>query len=158
MILLKSSENHDWPWSRSGEAAEAVFARTFPSLYAHLKPLEDALRKRQDHGRFWWELRSCAYYSAFECTKIIHTDIAWRAQFAYSDKPVYLVNTAYVWPTSDLYLLAVLNSPLMWSYMWRNAMHGKDEVLRLIYSFTESLPIARPPTRCTLRSNQQSSG
>ncbi|WP_423226246.1 Eco57I restriction-modification methylase domain-containing protein [Candidatus Amarolinea aalborgensis] len=144
MILLKSSENYEWPWSRSGESAETVFARTFPSLYAYLKPHEDALRKRQDQGRFWWELRSCDYYSAFERPKIIHTDIAWRAQFAYSDKPVFLVNTAYVWPTSDLYLLAVVNSPLMWAYMWRNAMHGKDEVLRLIYSFTESLPIAQP--------------
>jgi len=144
MILLKSSENFDWPWSKSGESAEAVFARTFPSLHAHLKPHEDALRKRQDQGRFWWELRSCDYYSAFERPKIIHTDIAWRAQFAYSDKPVFLVNTAYVWPTSDLYLLAVVNSPLMWAYMWRNTMHGKDEVLRLIYSFTEALPIAQP--------------
>jgi hypothetical protein len=28
--------------------------------------------------------------------------------------------------------------------MWRNAIHGKDEALRLIYSFTETLPIARP--------------
>lgn len=144
MILLKSSENFDWPWSRSGESAEAVFAHTFPSLHAYLKPHEDALRKRQDQGRFWWELRSCDYYSAFEHSKIIHTDLAWRAQFAYSDTPVYLVNTAYVWPASDLYLLAVVNSPLMWAYMWRNAIHGKDEVLRLIYSFTESLPIAQP--------------
>jgi hypothetical protein len=32
----------------------------------------------------------------------------------------------------------------MWAYMWRNAVHGKDEALRLIYSFTESLPIAPP--------------
>ncbi|MBK6433547.1 MAG: Eco57I restriction-modification methylase domain-containing protein [Anaerolineae bacterium] len=144
MILLKSSENFDWPWSKSGESAEAIFAHAFPSLHAYLKPHEGALRKRQDQGRFWWELRSCDYYSVFRHPKIIHTDIAWRAQFAYSDKPVFLVNTAYVWPTNDLYLLAVVNSPLMWAYMWRNAMHGKDEVLRLIYSFTESLPIAQP--------------
>jgi hypothetical protein len=57
----------------------------------------------------------------------------------------YLLNTAYMWPTANLWLLAVINSPLMWAYMWRNATHGKDEALRLIYSFTEALPIA-PPT------------
>ncbi|MBK8905736.1 MAG: hypothetical protein IPM53_31425 [Anaerolineaceae bacterium] len=37
-----------------------------------------------------------------------------------------------------------LYSPLLWSFMWRNAMHGKDEALRLIYSFVENLPIAVP--------------
>jgi hypothetical protein len=49
-----------------------------------------------------------------------------------------------MWPTRDLYLLAVLNSPLLWAYMWRKAIHGKDEALRLIYSFIETLPIALP--------------
>jgi hypothetical protein len=49
-----------------------------------------------------------------------------------------------MWPTNDLYLLAVVNSPLLWSYMWRNAVHGKDEALRMIYSFVETLPIAEP--------------
>jgi hypothetical protein len=39
----------------------------------------------------------------------------------------------------------VVNSSLLWAYMWRNVTHGKDEALRLIYSFTETLPIA-PPT------------
>jgi hypothetical protein len=56
-----------------------------------------------------------------------------------------LLNTAYFWNTDDLYLLAVVNSPLLWSFMWRNATHGKDEALRIVYSFTETLPIA-PPT------------
>jgi hypothetical protein len=50
-----------------------------------------------------------------------------------------------MWPTADLWVLAVVNSPLLWSYMWRNATHGKDEALRLIDSFTETLPIAPPP-------------
>src|SRR5206468_2807922 len=59
-----------------------------------------------------------------------------------------LLNTAYLWPIVDLYVLAVVNSPLLWTYMWRHAMHGKDEALRLIYSFVETLPIA-PPTDAT---------
>ncbi len=90
-------------------------------------------------------MRSCSYYDAFEQPKIIHTDITWRPQFAVVIDPTYLLNTAYFWPTDDPWLLAVVNSPLLWSYMWRNATHGKDEALRLIYSFTETLPIA-PPT------------
>ena len=145
MIVLKSSGDHNWPWSDAGDDAEETFRQTYPSLYGHMKPLEDRLRKRQDKGRYWWELRSCAYCDAFEQPKIIHTAITWRPQFAVVYEPTYLVNTAYLWPMADLWLLAVVNSPLLWAYMWRNATHGKDEALRLIYSFTKTLPIA-PPT------------
>jgi hypothetical protein len=144
MLVLKSSGDHNWPWSDAGEDAEEVFGQTYPSLYEHMKRLEHKLRKRQDKGRYWWELRSCAYYDAFEQPKIVHTDITWRPQFAVVHEPTYLLNTAYLWPTADVWLLAVVNSPLIWAYMWRNATHGKDEALRLIYSFTETLPIATP--------------
>jgi len=37
-----------------------------------------------------------------------------------------------------------MNSPLLWAFMWRHAQHAKDEALRLIYSFTTTLPIAEP--------------
>ena len=144
MIVLKSSGDHAWAWRDASDGAEEIFARTYPSLYAHLKPLQARLMKRQDQGRFWWELRSCDYYSVFEKPKIVHTDIAWRAQFAFSDSTPFFVNTCYLWPTEDLYALAVLNSPLMWVFLWRNAQHGKDEALRLFSSFMMTLPIAEP--------------
>ena len=32
----------------------------------------------------------------------------------------------------------------MWAYMWRNTIHGKDEVLRLKTVYMETLPIAQP--------------
>lgn len=144
MILLKSSGDHVWPWSSTKNNAEETFRQTYPSLHNHMKPLEPKLLKRQDKGRFWWELRSCAYYDAFEQPKIIHTDMTWRPQFAVVHEPTYLLNTAYLWPTNDPWLLAVVNSSLLWSYMWRNATHGKDEALRITHSFTEILPIAQP--------------
>ena len=144
IIVLKSSGDHVWPWTGTKDPEEG-FQRTCPSLYAHMKLLEPSLRKRQDQGRYWWELRACAYYNAFEKPKIVHTDITWRPQFAHVEEPTYLLNTAYMWPTDDLWLVAVVNSPLLWAYMWRNATHGKDEALRIGYSFTEKLPIV-PPT------------
>jgi hypothetical protein len=109
-----------------------------------MKPLQDRLMARQDKGRYWWELRSCDYYSAFDAPKIVHTDIAWLPQFAYSDAPLYFVNTCYFWSTTDLFALAAMNSPLLWAYMWRHAQHGKDEALRLFNSFTTTLPVADP--------------
>ncbi|MGC8640059.1 MAG: Eco57I restriction-modification methylase domain-containing protein, partial [Isosphaeraceae bacterium] len=62
MIALKSSGDHAWPWSseRDTESAEGIFRQTYPSLYARLKPMQEALMMRQDKGRFWWELRACA--------------------------------------------------------------------------------------------------
>jgi hypothetical protein len=56
---------------------------------------------------------------------------------------LYFVNTVYMWPANDLFLLGVMNSPLMWSYMWRNAQHGKDEALRLFTAFLETAPVPR---------------
>ncbi len=145
MVVLRSSSNHHWPWSESADDdAEAVFRQTYPSLYARMKTRQAALTARQDQGRYWWELRSCDYYGAFDTPKIVHADITWRPQFAYSDAPVYLLNTCYVWPGADHFVLAVLNSPLLWAFMWRHAQHGKDEALRLIYSFISTLPIADP--------------
>ncbi|MBK1621163.1 hypothetical protein CKO42_22635 [Lamprobacter modestohalophilus] len=144
MIVLKSSGDHVWPWSHAGDDAEAAFARTYPSLHAQMKPLQARLMKRQDKGRFWWELRSCDYYAVFDHPKIVHTDIAWRAQFAFSKETSFFVNTSYLWSTDDLYVLGVLNSPLMWAFLWRNAQHGKDEALRLFSTLTVSLPIAEP--------------
>jgi hypothetical protein len=144
MIVLASSGNCTWPWSRSGELAETVFAQTHPSLYQYFKPLQDRLMARQDKGQYWWELRSCDYYNAFDTPKVVYGEITWRSQFAYSTDPLYFLNTSYVLPTNDLFVLAVLNSPLMWAYLWRNAQHGKDEALRLLGSFMMSLPIAEP--------------
>jgi methylase of polypeptide subunit release factors len=144
IILLKSSGDQPWPWSNatSEREAEDILARTYPAIHQHLKGHEERLRRRSDQGHFWWELRSCDYYDLFKAPNIVHTDITWRAEFAFVDEPLYLVNTAYMWPSDDLYLLGVVNSPLMWSYMWRHAQHGKDEALRIIHSFVSTLPIA----------------
>jgi hypothetical protein len=33
-------------------------------------------------------------------------------------------------PADDLWIMAVLNSPIGWWYAWRKAQHGMDEALR----------------------------
>jgi hypothetical protein len=47
-------------------------------------------------------------------------------------------------PTDDLYLLAVLNSPLIWWHNWRALTHLKDEALSPMGYMMGSLPIAAP--------------
>lgn len=149
LILLKSSGDHRWPWSRSAteDAAARVFAQTYPALYGHLRPLEGKLRSRADRGRFWWELRSCAYYESFERAKLIYPDILWQSSFCLSPAATYTNNTAYLLPTDDLWLLCCLNSPVIWSYLWGTAQHAKDEALRMFSESVATIPIAAPSPR-----------
>lgn len=151
-------------WSPEWTNLWMIFARrgididAYPAIKNHLLSFREQLEPkpkdwvgegwpgRKPGSYRWYEIQDAVdCWPMFEQPKIIHTDITWKSQFAFSEMPTYLLNTAYMWPTSDLYLLAVVNSPLLWAYMWRKAMHGKDEALRLIYSFVTTLPIA-PPT------------
>jgi methylase of polypeptide subunit release factors len=144
LLALKSSENHQWCWSDSGDKAEEVFSKTYPSVYAHLFQFRDALIKRQDQGRYWWELRSCAYWDSFEKPKIMFPEITWRPEWCLDATGILCNNTAYIVPTDDLWVLAVANAPVTWWFAWRCAVHGKDEALRFIKAFVKDLPIPQP--------------
>ena len=141
MILLKSSANHDWPWSGAGEDAEGVFRSSYPSVFGHVKPYQEQLENREDKGRFWWELRSCSYYDVFDKPKVLWQDLGYHSKFCFSSTAAISEATCFSLSTDDLWLLAVLNSPLMWVYLWRHTIHGKDEVLRLKTLYMEKLPI-----------------
>lgn len=156
MIVMKSSSDHAWPWAAAAteSEAEAIFARTYPSIHRRFKVLESyveddkpkGLRHRQDQGRFWWELRPCAYYDQMDRPKIVYTEITWSNSFGIDDDGRYINNTAYFLPTTELWLPSVLNSPLTWWYSWRKAQHGKDEALRFMDAYIRPFPLAAPLT------------
>jgi len=144
MIVIRSSGDYTWPWSQAGEKAEDVFRQTYPSIHARFKPLEAALRKRQDQGKNWWELRACAYWDRFDQPKIVYQEIQFHPCYAFDRAGMFGNNKTFFVPSDDLYLLAVLNSPLMWWHNWRYLPHMKDEALSPVGFLMESLPIARP--------------
>ncbi len=119
MILLKSSENYDWPWSNAGDRAEEIFAASFPAIYSFFSPFKTKMEKRWDKGRFWWELRSCSYYDEFSKPKIIYQEIQFHPAYSFDTENFFMNNKVFLLPVDDLYLLAVLNSPLMWWHNWR---------------------------------------
>lgn len=147
MIVLPSSDNHPWPWSDAGDKAETVFARTYPAIHGHINKARTAVIKRQDQGRYWWELRSCAYWAAFDKPKLMYPEITWRAEWGLDTKGTLCNNTAYILPSEDLWILAVANAPVSWWYAWRTAVHGKDEALRFIKDFVQDLPIPAPTAK-----------
>lgn len=154
MIVMKSSENHAWPWADSGEDAEANFAKCLPAIHAHLTTFRETLNARQDQGRYWWELRSCAYWSSFDKPKIMYPEITWRAEWCLDAKGTLSNNTAYFVPTDDLWILAVANAPVTWWFSWRNAVHGKDEALRFIKDYAKTIPIPSPTAEQQDTANQ----
>jgi hypothetical protein len=144
MIVMKSSADHAWPWADEKAVPEQVFRESFPALYHHFKPFEKELRRREDQGRHWWELRPSKNYRYFEGTYIAYQDIAFHSAFALSSGAVPEM-TAFCLPKADdNFLLAVLNSPLMWHLVSRITLHGKDEALRLKTDKMETIPIAVP--------------
>jgi hypothetical protein len=114
MLALKSSGNYPWPWANTSDGAEAVFATTYPAIFAHLSHYRDALEKRQDQGEHWWELRACAYWEKFDRPKVMYQDITWESCFCFDEGGALANNTVYFLSTADPWVLAVLNSPVAW--------------------------------------------
>lgn len=154
MIVMKSSSDHPWPWAGAPDekAAERLFQQTYPAIYRHLKSFEviqdprggrpKGLRHREDQGRYWWELRPCGYYAAFDAPKTLYVDIAWTPSFLVDRRQRFTNNTCYFLPSAAPDVAASLNAPIGWWFAWRRAQHGKDEALRFFTSFMETYPVA----------------
>jgi hypothetical protein len=149
LLAIPSSANHEWPWSNAGDEAENVFAATYPAVYAHLNEHRGPAIKRQDQGRFWWELRACAYWEIFEQPKIVWPDISKLPRFSLDSSKVYVGNTVYTVPLNDAYLLGVLSSWATWFFISKTAqplrLRGDRWQYRLFTQFMESVPIPDAP-------------
>jgi hypothetical protein len=143
VIAIPSSSNRDWPWShcKDERQAEDIFAQAYPALHQHLKAFEPELRQCQNQGRFWWELRSCNYLGTLERPKIVVQQILYHSVFALDTERYWVNAKVYFLPTDDRYLLALLNSRIMWWYIYRKWTHMKDEALTVQKQKVLSLPI-----------------
>jgi len=129
------SERAAWNW----------FSNEYPKLAGHLAQFTDALKKRQDQGDYWWELRPCDYYQHLDAPKIIFPDICKGPRFYVDRSGIYLANTAYCLGTDDLYLLGVLNSRLFWFAISNISIpfgiRAGEYRYRLIYQYMEKVSI-----------------
>lgn len=114
LIKIESSANKRHPWTDlPAAAAEAKFVKTWPAIHHWFAAHRDALVKRYDKGRYFWELRACDYWEAFEETKIIIPAIAARPEAAPDPNGFYCNNKATVFLTKNVgFVLAVVNSPV----------------------------------------------
>ena len=129
------AEKQAWEW----------LGKKHPGIANHLTPFTDALRKRQDQGDYWWELRPCDYYSYLDAPKIIFPDICKGPRFCIDRSGIYLANTAYCLGSDSLYLLGLLNSRLFWFAISNISIpfgiRAGEYRYRLIYQYMEKVPI-----------------
>ncbi|MBD2131829.1 Eco57I restriction-modification methylase domain-containing protein [Sphaerospermopsis sp. FACHB-1094] len=114
-------------------------------LEEHRKGLE--LRPEVKQGRFPWYALSrygSGYSHLFEQPKIVWKDLSTYSEFCFDNTGIFTNDLCFIFSSSDLWILAVLNSPLMWYYLSRTTIHGLNETLRLKNIYMENLPIAQP--------------
>ncbi len=145
LLALQSSQERPWPWTGCSEPeARAVFASAYPGAWARLAPMEAALRARSDQGARWWELRRTGAWAALLGPKLLWPDLAWRPTFRLDPGGQIPGDTCFVWPSADPWVLAAIQHPLSWWWLWHRAQRGKDEVLRLKRAIMRRLPIPQP--------------
>ncbi|MFN6515875.1 MAG: Eco57I restriction-modification methylase domain-containing protein [Nostoc sp. CreGUA01] len=124
----------------------------YPAIFTHLKQWESDLKKRYDKGKYWWELRACDYYAAFEHPKIIYPVIAKESRFAFDTTGAFTNDKAFIIPVNELYLLGILNSSPVWEYLKSmcSELLGKSLELRSIYMNKIPIPHASTTERETI--------
>lgn len=86
--------------------------KDYPSAYEYLSQYQKELRKRQDKGNNWWNLRSCKYYNEFENPKIIYIHTAKKHEFYLDLDGRYINNSCYMIISDSSFLFCFLNSKL----------------------------------------------
>jgi len=68
----------------------------------------------------WYEIQDTIdYYAEFEKPKIVWPEIAKESRFAWEEKLYFYNKTCFIMPSTDFYLLALLNSKLIWHFLLR---------------------------------------
>ena len=142
IIKLESSENKQHPWSgKSEKEAEKCFAATYPAIHARFEEFRSALKNRDDQGKYFWELRSCAYWNEFDKPGVIYPELALVPQYAYSQQGWICDCTLYVIPTPAMYLVALMNSVVVRFFFQQIAPKMRGDYLRFKALYMSQIPI-----------------
>ena len=118
LIRVESSENRDHPWSgMPAREAERSFARAFPSVRDFFHEHRQALVDRYDQGKFFWELRACAYWAEFDQPKIILGRFMDKPTYAFDADGRYTNNALSMIAGVTPFLACVLNSSTSWWFL-----------------------------------------
>lgn len=142
LILFKSK------WTKkiygdeiSEESALKQLQKDYPKLINIIFPFEGKAKKRFDKGDFFWELRNCAYYDLFGKPKIVFPNLQNKNKFAFDETGAFINAPAVIVPTTDKFLLAVLNSKLAWYFLSNICVVRSGGYIEVKPQYFEQIPI-----------------
>ncbi|NWJ97022.1 MAG: Eco57I restriction-modification methylase domain-containing protein, partial [Chloroflexi bacterium] len=125
-------------------AYRGVNISNYPAILNHLSQYETQLRKKAGGGQ-WYELQaSPGDFSRFENQKIVYPDIAPSCRFSYDSSGMYGVNTLYFIPSTDMYLLGLLNATVTEFYYRFLSSQIRGGYLRFFSIYVGQIPISTP--------------
>lgn len=127
--------------SRNTKDAWGWMRKNYPAVAGHLAPFEDACKKRQDKGEYWWELRACDYYPEFEKPKIIYPNICKSPQFTFDNDFIFTNQKCFIIPIDDSYLIGLLNSRLSFFIFKQIFPKLRGDYFEPSYIFFKDFPI-----------------
>ena len=143
IIHIPSSKNKQWPWSDIMDSSEAeqVFKENYPAISKHIKHYKDELNTEENRARFYWEFPSYRVFPRLTALKIIYRASGPSVSAAYDISGGVLLKSAYFIPTTDLHLLAILNSKLCSWYAHRKFKSPNNKYLLFSQKNMKKIPI-----------------
>jgi adenine-specific DNA-methyltransferase len=134
----------------SSSTAEKEFEKRYPAVFNHLLQFKDRLsaRNKAETGiRYeWYALQRCAatYWQDFEQPKILYQEIATDQAFTWDESGSFSNNKTFLIPGADFYLLALLNSKIIWFFLDKVAskLSGGAYAMQSIYLSLIPIPQA----------------
>ena len=139
----------------------------YPAIKRHLDSFRERLEPkprgyagskwpgRKEGGYKWFELQDpIEYWREFEKPKIFYQVIQFHPRYSLDTEGTLGNDKTFFLPTADLFLLAVMNSPLMWWFNWHHLVHMKDEALTPLGYLMGQLPIPDPLPAARKRAKQ----
>jgi hypothetical protein len=117
----------------------------YPTILKHLYNYKEALEKRWDKGKYWYELRACAYYDLFGKPKIVWGNLATRSSFSLDETNGFYVNApACILPTNSKYVLGILNSKLISYFLKSICAERQGGFIEQKPVYVSQVPIKKP--------------
>jgi very-short-patch-repair endonuclease len=126
---------------------QGISIEKYPAVFEYLSQFREKLAKRWEPSRGqceWYELRPCDYYAEFEKPKIVYPNICKRPEFAFDETNLYTNQKCFIIPTTDKYLLGVLNCSVTF-FLYRQVLPKlRGDFYEPGHVFLKDFPIAVP--------------
>ena len=113
----------------------------YPAIKKHLEKSRDALEKRSGQQE-WYEIQTASKdITRFTQPKCIYADLASETAFAYDDEGYCVGSPAFLLPTSELWILGVLNTRAVSWFYARTAPQIRGPFLKFTPQYVLQIPI-----------------